>query len=418
MLRRYYSRFRLIDRYTYYYDSQYNLFSGIFSGIVLPMQGLLARSLGATPFMIALMCSSVYIGLLLNLFVGHDLTKKPKVIYAVKILLVARTVPLLMLFVRDAWGFVVISCVMNAFENLFGSAYRSIQKINYSQGERPRLIGEATNIYNICLVISSYAASQIYDINTHWLRLTYTVASFFGILATWRLSQLKVRHEKTRNTSKSSVNFSEMLRLLRFNRQFLFFMIALFILAFGNKIGEAVDPIRLRDELKLSYTNANYVMSIALNISQIAGVWFWARMSKKWEPLWLYIFAGVMLTSRPVALAIATNTTGLIIGMTVYGFGVSGIGLLTILVIFNISHHDSRLSGYLGLYYFLIGVRGLIGPYIGAYLLRHGISTVHIYYLNSIIIATGAFMTILINIFKKQISGLDRLDMISRLDLD
>jgi hypothetical protein len=418
MLRRYYSRFPLIDRYTYYYDSQYNLFSGLYAGIVFPLQGLLARSLGATPFMIALICSSGYIGLLLNLLAGHELTKQPKVPYAVRILTLARTVPILMVFVKDAWGFVAISCVMNMFENLFGSAYRSIQKMNYSDGERPRLIGEATNIYNVCLVVSSYAASQIYDLDTRWLRLAFPFSSIFGIFAVWRFAQLKVRYEKAVTNTKTLPDFLSMFRLLRFNKQFLFFMIALFVLAFGNKIGEAVDPFRLRDELKLSYRSANLAMSITMNISQIAGVWFWAKMSKKWNPLWLYMFAGVMVTSRPIALAVATDTFGLIIGMAIFGFGTSGVGLMAILVIFNISHHDSRLSSYLGLYYFLIGVRGLIGPYIGAFMLKHGISTIHIYYVNAVIIGTGAVMIILINVFKKQIEKSDRLDKISPIDLD
>jgi predicted MFS family arabinose efflux permease len=267
-------------------------------------------------------------------------------------------------------------------------------------------------------VVSSYAASQIYDFDTHWLRLTFPVSSVFGIFAVWRFAQLKVRYERTETNSETSPDFFGMFRLLRFNKQFLFFMIALFVLAFGNKIGEAVDPFRLRDELKLSYKNATLAISIAMNISQIAGVWFWARMSKKWDPLWLYMFAGVMAMSRPIALAVATDTFGLIIGMAIFGFGTSGVGLMAILVIFNVSHHDSRLSSYLGLYYFLIGVRGLIGPYIGALMLKHGISTIHIYYVNAAIIGTGAIMIILINVFKKQIARMDRIDMISRMDLD
>ena len=43
MLKRFYARFPLFDRYTYYYDSQYNVFTGLYWGIAIPMQKLLVQ---------------------------------------------------------------------------------------------------------------------------------------------------------------------------------------------------------------------------------------------------------------------------------------------------------------------------------------------------------------------------------------
>ena len=213
MLKRFYSRFPLIDRYTYYYDSQFNFFTGLYSGMVFALQGLLARRLGATPFMLAIMCSSIYIGQLLNLIAGHELTKLPKVKYGVKLLMVARTAPILMIFVRDAWSYIAIISAMNLFENLFFSAYRSMQKMNYSQTQRSRAIGEVTNTFSCLYIISSYAAGRIYDINTDLLRITYPLASILGILAVWRISHVKVRHEKAELETNSSPGFFSTFRL-------------------------------------------------------------------------------------------------------------------------------------------------------------------------------------------------------------
>ena len=158
MLKRFYTRFPLFDRYTYYYDSQYNVFTGLYWGIAIPMQKLLARSLGASEYMIALLVSSAFIGLLLNIISGHQVSTRPKVQYASKILIVARIAPVFMIFVSNAWMFVAIASVINVFEFLFGSAYRSIQKINYSEAWRPKLIGETRIIFSLFLVMSSFAA--------------------------------------------------------------------------------------------------------------------------------------------------------------------------------------------------------------------------------------------------------------------
>ncbi len=400
----------MFDRYTYYYDSQYNVFTGLYWGITIPMQKLLARSLGASEYMIALLVSSAFIGLLLNIISGHQVSTRPKIKYASKILLVARIAPVFMIFVSNAWMFVAIASVINVFEFLFGSAYRSIQKINYSEAWRPKLIGETRIIFSLFLVISSFAASMIYDIGTMNLRFMYPVASVFGLIGVWRLSRIKVRYENIASMANSRQSIFSMFELLRHNRTFFFFVMALFVLAFGNKIGEPVDAFRLRDELAISYTNSNNALSIAVHLSQILGMFFWAKLALRSNPLKLLVFSGVLLAARPISFAFASGPVEIIIGMAVYGFGLSGMFLLTTLTIYSISHEDSRLSGYLGLHFFFVGVRGIIGPCIGALLLRNGITSVHIYFANTGIIMTGVVLMILINIFAGNIARTNRID--------
>lgn len=414
--RRFYSRFPLFDRYTFYYDSQYNLFTGLYMGIVaVQMQKLIARSLQANEYMIAFLVSSAFIGLLLNLITGHQASSRPKVRYAVRILLVARTAPIFMIFVTNAWGFVAIASVMNIFEFLFGSAYRSIQKINYSAAWRPKAVGGTRIILSLCVVISVYVASTVYDMNTLNIRFMYPIASIFGLLGVWRLSKIKVRYERPELVGGNRHSFLSIFDLLRHNRTFLFFMMALFILAFGNKIGQPVDAFRLRDELSISYKHSSYALSIAVHLSQIVGMLFWAKLASRYNPLRLLVFAGALLAARPISFALApgqyeTAVTVLVIGNLFYGFGLAGTLLMTMLSIYGVSHDDSRITAYLGLHFFLVGIRGLIGPYIGAYLLKHGMPTVHIYFLNTGIILTGVVLMLLTNLFAGQIARTNRLD--------
>ncbi len=419
MLRRFYSRFPLLDRYTFYYDSQYNVFTGLYLGIVaVQMQKLIARSLQANEYMIAFLVSSSFIGLLLNLVTGHQASSKPKVRYAVKILLVARVAPLFMVFANNAWTFVAIACVMNIFEFLFGSAYRSIQKINYSEASRPRAIGGTRIIFSMFVVISSYIASVVYDISTLNIRFMYPIASVFGLIGVWRFSKIKVRYERPKSISVNRQSFLSVFELLRHNRTFLFFIMALFILAFGNKIGQPVDAFRLRDELRISYMHSNLALSIAVHLSQMIGMLVWARLASRYSPLRLLIFSGMLLAARPVSFALAsgsygTAVTALVVGNAFYGLGLSGTLLLTMLTIYGISHDDSRIAGYLGLHYFFVGIRGLIGPYIGAHLLHAGLETTKIYVFNTGVILTGVVFLVLINVFSGRIASSNRIDMIT-----
>src|SRR5512142_1013819 len=67
----YLGSYSLSDRATLVYDGRSGFWFGVFSGFALPLVGVVGRRLGMSSGMLALLMSSQFIGLFLNLWFGH-----------------------------------------------------------------------------------------------------------------------------------------------------------------------------------------------------------------------------------------------------------------------------------------------------------------------------------------------------------
>ncbi len=70
-LERYFRGYPLSDRANIVYDGRAAACYGLFSGLALPLVGVIGRRMGMSPSMLALLMMSQFVGLVLNLWFGH-----------------------------------------------------------------------------------------------------------------------------------------------------------------------------------------------------------------------------------------------------------------------------------------------------------------------------------------------------------
>ncbi len=253
-----------------------------------------------------------------------------------------------------------------------------VWRANYPRRVRFHVTGNFTIITAGLIALFSFLAGHVLDTNERSYHAIFPIAAGLGLIGAlafrkirWRQGRAYIRSERLEtNNGNNLTSPLAMLRVLREDRRYRFYMVCQFVLGIANL--SILPPfIKALDEtFGLAY-GSSITLTTAIPIGMmVLALPFWARFLTRVNILhfravhsWFFVVA-IGLT----AVGMMWETLWIIyISRIVIGFARGGAALA-----WSLGHHDfaSRQMApiYMGLHVTLTGVRGALGPFLGMFI--------------------------------------------------
>ncbi len=220
----------------------------------------------------------------------------------------------------------------------------------------------------LAILVSTPLAGQLLD--TLGYRVVFPVAGALGVVSVLIFSRLHLGAEPVPSLAKRSLG--GIWRIARDDRRFAIYLVGLVLYGFGALVASPFYPLVQVNRLELSYTVIG-ALGVAQSLAWILGLPFWGRLLDRRGPLWLLRLGVLMNAFVPFTYIWATSGwmlapafifTGLVLGS--FDLGIINAGI-------QLAPRD-RVLEYTGLQTTVVGIRGIIAPFVGAALLGLGYS--------------------------------------------
>jgi len=246
---------------------------------------------------------------------------------------------------------------------LTAPAYAAIMRSNYSERNRGLLMGNSRVVVMVSSALFSYLSGWALDLLPGGYRWIFPLGALAGASAWIVFGRIRVRRDERDATAHFP--FMEALGSLRSDRRYLVFLGLVFLCTGPNKLSIPLEPIWFVDVLGIDYRQAGLVLGTASSLSSLLGYVVWGRLSRDRSPLPLLVLSLVLVTLRYPVLAVSGGAGGVVIASMLSGFGNAGFELLVLFCVMRFSR-GGRLGLNMGLHSAFIGIRGLVGPFIGS----------------------------------------------------
>ncbi|MDP8204380.1 MAG: MFS transporter [Candidatus Tenebribacter mawsonii] len=303
---------------------------------------------------------------------------------------VGRLVLLFMLWTHNYYSYLIIMIFVFSFNSLLSPAQNSIYQNNIAAENRGVLFGYTASLVTLIAITFSYSAGKLMDINEDWFRYIFSVAGLMGCVSSLLMAMIKIENKKfdaTRLKLKQLflTPIKRTVDILKKNKDFAIFQRNFFIYGIGFMIILPAIPKFLVEYLKMDYSQTFMAKGV---ISQL-GILFLApiagKIHDKKNPSFFTFLAFFTLGCYPVILLISSFLIGSGIENYVVYFAylIFGIGMSAIIISWNMSSiffaGDDDVSMYQSVHVTLTGLRALIVPFIGYFILKYfGVKVVFI----------------------------------------
>jgi MFS family permease len=346
------------------WDATSGLVGGLFSGALFPFLGVIARhDLHASTYLIALLTSSGAVGNLFNPVVAHYIREREKLPYAVWPLALGRSVFLLMPLAITAPIFVGIGFLANFIGAMAGPAYAAVIRDAYPAVRRGRFMG----LVRVLAVLGAMAGSAAGGIIlAHWsFRHVFPLVAVVGVLSSFAFSRIGVK-AAPEEAGLPPMRLRDTFSVVRHDQSFKLYCTCFYLYGFGNLITNPVVPVLQVDELRITSQWVGYLATAGAAAS-ILGYLYWGRVLDRHGPFLLMLRVIAVIIVAPITYYFARSVPVLLIASCAQGFAWSGgdLGYMNAAMRFG---KRENAAAYAGMFAFLQAMRGIPGPFLGAWL--------------------------------------------------
>ncbi len=364
---------------------------GLVAGAVDPFAGVVARRLGASPEMLTALALAPFLGFLVS-------APASRLSYRLRwgpLLGGFRLVTYGLLFtfawIVDPLVFVAVMLAIRFVDGPSRSLQHSMFKVNLRARGRPALLQWLRVVALLVSVPVAWAVGYGLDQQLGAYRVLFPVAAALAALTALPLFRLPRRRSEQDLSAQSPGLFAEW-GVVRRDPRFLWFMLALLVGTFGEKIVMPLTPIYFVDELQLSNRDVGLALGIWGPVLGLLGYLFWGWRLRTDRPLTVLIVVMFVKALRPalwgLAAQVETPLHCVIAGEAIFRFLIAGLDIAMMLAVLEMARPQD-LPLYLGIHYWFIGVRGVAGPFVGLALMRAGMPLPSIYFLIAGIVFAG-----------------------------
>ena len=346
------------------WDSTSGLLGGLFSGALFPFLGVIARhDMHASTYLIALLTASGAVGNLVNPVVAHHIRGRAKLPYVVWPLALGRCVFFLMPFAITAPIYVAIVFVANFIGATSGPAYAAVIRDAYPAARRGQFMG----LVRVLAVIGAMVGSAVGGIIlARWdFRLVFPLVAVVGVLSMVAFSRIGVTAAPD-DTALPQMRLRDTFAVIRHDQSFKLYCTCFYLYGFGNLITNPIVPVVQVDQLHITSQWVGY-LATAGAASSILGYLYWGRVLDRQGPFRLMLRVIAVIIVAPITYYFAHSVPVLLIASCAQGFAWSGgdLGYMNAAMRFG---RRENAAAYAGMFAFLQAMRGIPGPFLGAWL--------------------------------------------------
>jgi len=403
-------------QYAYRWDARAAWLTGLFLGMTVPFFGVVARDdLGATDFEIFLLTSAPFLGHLLSMLVAWHMQDRPKKPYVYWLGMLARGMVLLLAFATTSRLFIGILIASQIAGCFTSPAYASMMKDAYPDAYRGRMMGLVRVGMTVMTMLASVTVGRLMDGGLPWswvmtaaglaglavahelakpawraaavagflgagalaapwlngaLHITYQqvfiVGALLGLLALWMFNHLP--EGAVESDPAKRFNLLEGLGTLITDWRFGLYSLAFFTFGFGNLLQVPLIPMFQVDELHITKAWVGLLAMITAGVSALF-YFIWGRVMDRFSPFLAVVLSFAVWGFSPFVYAGAHDIPTLIIASVLVGIAAPGIDLTWLNAVMQFA--DRRdIPRYTATHTFLVGIRGLLAPFVGLAIFR------------------------------------------------
>jgi len=341
----------------------FNVFTGPFTGLIL------RRDFHASPFQIACASSAGAVFMLFSLLWIRAMRRSAPLSFVVWPGLLARAGLLLTPFIHSAWPFAGVLIMAGLMNAVAGPAYSAVVQNVYPRDQRGRALALGRMIGSILTVALSPLAGLL--LNLLSFRIVFPAAAVVGIAGALR--QRGMRRGSSPEASQESVEWNRVIEMIRRDPSFRRLLLVSLLFGFGIWLQVPANPIMLVDVLH----GTALQLGVAASVGGALGFFsnrYWGRLVDQRASvrvLSLVYLAGA-LTPLVYLIGFVLRTPWLILGTSGVDAIVStGLDIVAMVAVMDVAGPE-RAVEYMGVYLTVAGVRGVIGPMLGAFVIQHG----------------------------------------------
>jgi len=355
-------------RESYYYDSLGAITFAFFAGLSANFFPIIARKLGATSFQMGLISCAPFLGALFTLYWARLSDNAISQIgFYVKVKLLARGVIFFTFLAINPWIFIFFVFLSSLLEQAGSPAYVGIMKKIYSDDYRGRAMGYVRMEMAIVAVFASYLGGFLLDHFSY--RYIFPIGAIFGVLSVAFFGRIKIKKDNMkRQKKKQGVLPREILEVFKKDRVFTLFLMIFFIQGFANLMVMPLYPIFLVDYLRISNTFMGKLVSLS-SIFLIFSYFFWGHYIDKKGSCRSLALSFFMASFIPICYFFASTIWYIVPASIISGF-TAGTGELARVHFITNRVKTRDVPTYQGIDFTLMGLRGIIAPFLGVALIH------------------------------------------------
>jgi DHA1 family inner membrane transport protein len=231
--------------------------------------------------------------------------------------------------------------------------YAEVMRKIYPDAYRGRAMAYVRVVMTATMTVLTPIAGLLLDLVGY--QILFPIAAVFGILSSLAFGRIKF----TETIVSPPRPLSNLWRVMSEDRRYLSYQIAFFVHGFGNLMVVPLIPIFLVDEMRLTYGEVGILGMINAIFWMLAYV-LWGRTVDRRGSFWTLELNFILTIFVPLGFLLA-------MAYVFNGLTSAGIDLGWINGVMEIADRE-RVGDYTALHTFFVGVRGMLGPFLGAFL--------------------------------------------------
>ena len=366
------------SRRAYRFDRLSSLLAGLYMGSIFPFAGVIAREqLHASPAILGLMTAAPFIGNLLALFWAQAMEGRPKLPFVKWSHFAARLTFLLAPFAVTPLRFALIIAGAQILGSLASPAYAAVIKEVYPDDQRGRIMSYTRATLFTASVLTTFAIGPLLKVVSY--QYVFPVMCLFGLAAALIFGRIPVPSEAEaagergpRRTLTEAIGETvhfllSTLRIFHTDHGYRWFALSVFTYGFGNLMLAPAIPLIQVDRLHISTTHIALLANLA-QVTAAVSYFFWGRYVDRHSPIKAVILNILLNALIPIFYLLAWDKWMLVPAFILSGVTQAGIDLWYFNSILSFAREENA-SRYQALHSFLLGIRGILAPLLGAYLI-------------------------------------------------
>jgi DHA1 family multidrug resistance protein-like MFS transporter len=347
----------------YYYDSIGGFLYGIFYGLSLSLIPIVARKIGSSNLQMGFLTTAPFIGALFAFFWAHYSSEKRKMPFLILVKGIGRGALFLMLFSFQPWMFIFTVFLFYFFEFAGSPAYGGIVQDIYPKEHRGKAMGYVQAEMLLAIILFSYIAGYLLFLGERSYTYIFSLGAIFGLLSLAFFQRIKVESDKRLEKRKRQFPLIRVREIFQKDRRYLRFSSIFFLFGFANLLPLALYPIFLVDNLKISTMIAGKLVALS-SLFWLISTFFWAEHIDRKDPLKTLCILFLFASFTPFLYFLATNiwfaaSAAVCVGIVSGGLWLAWVNYITKIAL------PRDVQVYWGIQFSLMGIRGIIAPFIG-----------------------------------------------------
>lgn len=370
---------------------------GTVYGMLIMAEVIMRREMHASPLIIAIFTMIGPVTNLFSIYFAHLISKFPgkikQIITAAAI--ITRLPFVLFFFFHSAESLLIFAMLFYLGMTFMKPIQNIFMKTNYAKTELGKIFAYSISLNKVFFIIAVHLFGVWMDSDSSVYLIAFSLCGIVSFLSFFMLRFIPMGEWEKEKTSKDKTDlyiFPTLIEVFRKNRKFMIYEIAFFIYGGGFMVVLAAVPILLVDYLNLSYSIISFGRGVISAVVIIVLIPTLGKLFDRKNPIYVGVLAFTILIFHPLAMAASYFVPPEYSKWLVYlSYVLFGAGMAAVTLCWNIgpmyfARNNMEVPKLTSAHVTLTGIRGLIWPVTGYFLMK-----VHI--ILPFIISSGFFLT-------------------------